>query len=63
MDYISKAVIFIIRNTGYGFPGGFGTIRTLGVILVLKFCPQNNAQVQVEPVMTGKCASSSAHGQ
>ena len=63
MDSISKANIFMIRNTGSGFPGGFGTINTSGLVSVLKFLPQNITHVQVEPVMTCKCASSLVHAQ
>ena len=37
---------------------GFGTMCTLCLAPVLKFCPQNNAHMQVEPVMNGKSASS-----
>ena len=46
MDIISKTVIFMIRNTGSGFPGGFGTIHTLGLVPVLKLLSQNIAHVQ-----------------
>ena len=52
------AVIFMTRNTGSGFLGGFGTIHTSGLVLVLRFLPQKIAYVQIEPVMTGKCAGS-----
>ena len=62
MDYIPKGIIFMMRNTRSGFPGGFGTIHTLGLVPVLKFLPQNIAHMQVETVMTGKCAGSLAHG-
>ena len=33
-------------------------MHTSGITPVLKSHPQNNAHMQVEPVMTGKCASS-----
>ena len=36
---------------------------TMGLVPVLKFHTQNNAQVQVEPVFTGKCAGSLGNAQ
>ena len=63
MDSISKAVIFKTRKAGSVFLGGFGTTFTLGLLLVLKFHPQIIAHMQVEPVMTSKCASSLAHSR
>ena len=63
MDSISKAVIFMTRNTGSGFPGESGTIHNLGLVPVLKFLPQNIEHMQIEPVMTSKCAGSLAHAQ